>query len=420
MVGATRRLRSRKTSGSSSSSRGLWEFLPDVSSTTAVDIIKGDEAAGSRAFRLRLVWFNCWINPVVFMQPSRVCSCVEDGMSTSSKRIWWPSSGACSDTADFSVCPNLRKSWAYLPYIHGVAERIGGWAIAFFGCLGDQKNHGKLAHTGYRKPTHTDRNSTKTLNSEDRSETTETHGERKSWACLPYIHGVTDKIGKILEKHQVKTIFKPTRTIQQTLRSAKDKRDPLSAPRVYRVPCSCGRAYIGTTKRSINTRITEHKRRYEIPRTCKNSTDSFCYICELEELSFPENSDESRLFIDASKISLKAVLLHNENKHPSVPLAHTTNMKENYANLENICADLKVVTLLLDCKEDTPSFAVFYVRGTVARETKITKAVLVNVLFTSHGSDRVVACRKHRLKFDNRHLVPINVFQNVHFGVLRN
>ncbi|KAH1010711.1 hypothetical protein HUJ05_004964 [Dendroctonus ponderosae] len=38
-------------------SRGLWKFLPDVSSTTAVDIIKGDEAVGeviSRAFRLRL------------------------------------------------------------------------------------------------------------------------------------------------------------------------------------------------------------------------------------------------------------------------------------------------------------------------------------------------------------------------------
>ncbi|KAH1019055.1 hypothetical protein HUJ05_006720 [Dendroctonus ponderosae] len=38
-------------------SRGLWEFLPDVSSTTAVDIIKGDEAVGeviSRACRLRL------------------------------------------------------------------------------------------------------------------------------------------------------------------------------------------------------------------------------------------------------------------------------------------------------------------------------------------------------------------------------
>ncbi|ERL96117.1 hypothetical protein D910_01092 [Dendroctonus ponderosae] len=35
----------------------------------------------------------------------------------------------------------------------------------------------------------------------DCSETTETHDERKSWACLPYIHGVTDRIGKILETH---------------------------------------------------------------------------------------------------------------------------------------------------------------------------------------------------------------------------
>ncbi|KAH1028999.1 hypothetical protein HUJ05_002306 [Dendroctonus ponderosae] len=37
---------------------GPWEFLPDVPSTTAVDIFKGDEAVGeviSRAFRLRLV-----------------------------------------------------------------------------------------------------------------------------------------------------------------------------------------------------------------------------------------------------------------------------------------------------------------------------------------------------------------------------
>jgi len=33
-------------------------------------------------------------------------------------------------------------------------------------------------------------------------------------------------------------------------------------------------------------------------------------------------SDEWRLFIDSSKISLKAVLLHNENVLPSIPVAH--------------------------------------------------------------------------------------------------
>ncbi|ENN83279.1 hypothetical protein YQE_00362, partial [Dendroctonus ponderosae] len=97
-------------------------------------------------------------------------------------------------------------------------------------------------------------------NSGGRPEKTDTRDERKGWACIPYIHGVTDRIARILEKHRVKTVFKPTRTIQQTLRSANDKRDPLSAPGVYRVLCSCGRAYIGTTKRSVNTRITEHKK----------------------------------------------------------------------------------------------------------------------------------------------------------------
>ncbi|ERL84932.1 hypothetical protein D910_02355 [Dendroctonus ponderosae] len=83
-----------------------------ISSTTAVDIIKGDEALGeviSRAFRLRLVQ--------LLDSPSYLCSpavCAHAWgmdwcrMSTSSKRIWWPSGSACSATADFSVCLNLQ------------------------------------------------------------------------------------------------------------------------------------------------------------------------------------------------------------------------------------------------------------------------------------------------------------------------
>lgn len=79
----------------------------------------------------------------------------------------------------------------------------------------------------------------------------------------------------------------------------------------------------------------------------------------LRELGFATGPKEWRLFIDSSKVSLKAVLLHNGNKYPSVPLAHATNMKENYINMKlllqkikylqymwNICADLKVVAML--------------------------------------------------------------------------
>ena len=39
------------------------------------------------------------------------------------------------------------------------------------------------------------------------------------------------------------------------------------------------------------------------------------------------------LFIDSSKVNLKAVLLHNGNKYPYLPLDHAVNMKETYENL---------------------------------------------------------------------------------------
>lgn len=88
---------------------------------------------------------------------------------------------------------------------------------------------------------------------------TEDEQETLGTTFLPYIRHVTDRIGKILERHKVKTVFRPMRKIHQYLKSAKDARDLLSSAGVYRVPFSRGQVYIGTTKRNINTRITEHK-----------------------------------------------------------------------------------------------------------------------------------------------------------------
>ena len=64
--------------------------------------------------------------------------------------------------------------------------------------------------------------------------------------------------------------------------------------------------------------------------------------------------DEWRLFIDSSKRSLKAVLLHNGNKYASMPVGHLVHLKECYENLElilnklnysdhkwTLCGDLK-------------------------------------------------------------------------------
>ncbi|GBL75729.1 hypothetical protein AVEN_155031-1 [Araneus ventricosus] len=80
----------------------------------------------------------------------------------------------------------------------------------------------------------------------------------------------------------------------------------------------------------------------------------------LKELRVAHEPNEWRLFIDASKLSLKAVLLNNGNELPSIPVAHAVYMKRTYHNLKQlleminhrkygwqICADLKVVSLLM-------------------------------------------------------------------------
>lgn len=67
-----------------------------------------------------------------------------------------------------------------------------------------------------------------------------------------------------------------------------------------------------------------------------------------------------RLFIDSSKRSIKAVLLHNTNVYAPIPIAHSTVMKEKYENVEillnkigyeqhrwQICGDFKIITMLL-------------------------------------------------------------------------
>jgi len=66
------------------------------------------------------------------------------------------------------------------------------------------------------------------------------------------------------------------------------------------------------------------------------------------------------LYIDSSKRSLKAILLHNSNVLASIPLALSTKLSESYETLKlvlekikyhehewQICGDLKVIGLLL-------------------------------------------------------------------------
>jgi len=51
-------------------------------------------------------------------------------------------------------------------------------------------------------------------------------------------------------------------------------------------------------------------------------------------LNINHNPLDWRLFIDPFKLSLKAVLLHNGNTLPSIPVGHLVHNKESYENMK--------------------------------------------------------------------------------------
>lgn len=107
-----------------------------------------------------------------------------------------------------------------------------------------------------------------------------------------------------------------------------------------------------------------YRRRSECFSIYFQKENEFCYCYDIDgvfkEMKQPYNPEEWRVFVYSSKISLKAVLVHNCNKKTSTPIGHAVNTKEIYETISTliklikyknhnwiVCGNLKVVGLLL-------------------------------------------------------------------------
>jgi predicted GIY-YIG superfamily endonuclease len=93
----------------------------------------------------------------------------------------------------------------------------------------------------------------------------------KHTILLPYVSGLSEDLRRICCKQGIRIVFTTPTTLRQQLTRVKDKDPPLNRSGVvYRIPCSCGLAYIGETKRMLETRLKEHMaatRRGEIDKS---------------------------------------------------------------------------------------------------------------------------------------------------------
>ena len=91
---------------------------------------------------------------------------------------------------------------------------------------------------------------------------------------------------------------------------------------------------------SSDVKVTQQRKRQHLFSTYFTLREGVCYCHDIvglfEGIGIPCYTNDWRLFIDSSQRSLKAVLLHNGNIYPSLPVAHSVILKERYDNVKKL------------------------------------------------------------------------------------
>jgi len=84
------------------------------------------------------------------------------------------------------------------------------------------------------------------------------HRRHRDWSVnlqcisLSYVQGVSESLRRYLEQQDIRTVFKSDTTLRSHLVRPKDTVNPAKQDGVvYRIPCECGKVYIGETRRSM-------------------------------------------------------------------------------------------------------------------------------------------------------------------------
>ena len=84
--------------------------------------------------------------------------------------------------------------------------------------------------------------------------------EFKSTAALPYFKGVSEPLRRCLKRQGIRAVFKSETTARSHLVRPKDTVDPAKQDGVvYRIPCECGKVYVGESSKQSKRRDLQLK-----------------------------------------------------------------------------------------------------------------------------------------------------------------
>ena len=165
-------------------------------------------------------------------------------------------------------------------------------------------------------------------------ENQESQESPRGYASIPYIKGVSERVRRVLSRENVRTTFKPVKTLGSIFKKPKDRPATNQIKGiVYKVKCkTCDFAYVGESKRSWNSRGAEHK-----PGTRSNNESAIRFHAEttdhdihpdyVEILERNVNNRKQRLFLEALH-SIQDINCVNEHvQFPQVYLTLGTSLE---------------------------------------------------------------------------------------------
>jgi predicted GIY-YIG superfamily endonuclease len=145
-----------------------------------------------------------------------------------------------------------------------------------------------------------------------------------STVVIPYIRGISEKLRRIGNRYNIRTIFKTKHIPWGTLMTIRPDRGLEQTMQcVCSIPCECGRCYIGETSRPLQVRIKEHKHNLrqgllEKPRLAKLAYEEGHKICWNEARVL---QTEPNIIYRKYKESAHMSLLVNPISQPSLDIS---------------------------------------------------------------------------------------------------